>query len=123
MVSAVGGPVETDHSKAGRDIWDEGIKFYDTAVLIVLLEHRHPEFCNAGFTVLHGLMDPLVASTGIQTGAGKPDDYLGIGYAALHSFVLSSFPGEEKLKDERNRKEWNPIFNHAVEVTHRRQRD
>lgn len=39
---------------------------------------------------------------GLQTAARKPDYYPIIKFVELNNFVLSTFPGENELKDERN---------------------
>lgn len=67
-------------------------------------------------------MNPLMAGKGMQTAAGKLDDYTGINFADIHNFVLSIFPEEEELMDEQNRILWNPIFYQAVEAKDRRER-
>lgn len=67
--------VQIEHSRRGRDLQDEGDRVYDTAIPIVFLKRRHRELCNAEFTVLHGMADPLLAGRGILTVAGNRNDY------------------------------------------------
>lgn len=56
----------------------------------------------------------------MQTASGTPDSYARIELVELKNFVLSTFPGKEELKEERNRKLCNPNPNHAVKVKDRR---
>lgn len=74
MMNAVGAVVEAEHSKRGRNIFEESIRFYDTAVTIVFLEGRCTEMCNAGFPIVHVTADPLESGKEMQAEAGKPDD-------------------------------------------------
>lgn len=48
--------------ETGKDILDKEIRFYDTAGRMTFIETRLMEMHNAGFTVLHWMADPLVAS-------------------------------------------------------------
>lgn len=68
----------------------------------MLLELHCREFRNSGFTVLYGMTDRLLDGKGMQTGAGKPDEYPRTIGLELNKFVLSIFSGEKKLKVEQN---------------------
>lgn len=48
------------------------------------------------------MADTWVAGRGMQTVAGKPYDYPGIEVVELNDFELSTFLGEEELRDKRN---------------------
>lgn len=50
--------VKAKHSKPGRDKLDEGIRVGGTDVTIAFLESRRVELGNAGFAILHGMVDP-----------------------------------------------------------------
>lgn len=52
--------------EAGRDIWKEDIRLFDTAIPIVFLEHCCTKSHKAGFTILKGMADPLGAGRGMQ---------------------------------------------------------
>lgn len=58
MKVAVGELVQEEHLKPGMDNREEDIRFYDTAVSIVLLEFRRRKLDNTGFTFLYQLADP-----------------------------------------------------------------
>lgn len=59
----------------------------------------------------------------MQKAAGKPDDCPVMSIVQLNDSVLSTFPGERELKDQRSRKLWNLLINHAMEVNNRWERD
>lgn len=115
-MSAVGGLVGSDHLEPGKYICGKGTRHYDTAVPLLFLEYRQAELLIPGFTILHEMVVALVGGRGRQLAARKPDDYQGMIFVQLNDFVLLTFPREREVKDKRNYKLWNPIFNHVTEV-------
>lgn len=65
MMSAMGVLVESTQLKLVRDIWDEDIRLDATEVPRVFLERRCRELCNSGFTILHGMANPLIEGRGM----------------------------------------------------------
>lgn len=81
------------------------------------------ELFHAGYAVVRGVADALAATLTINRAAGHPYDNSSVKLKDLYSFLPSAAPGEENLKNAKQRPLRNPFFNHAEGSLHQRDRD
>lgn len=67
----------------------------------------------AGYTILHGIADPLIANLYMHRAAGMLNNYAGVKVNELYSTFLQIISSEEALKDESKPTLRKPIINHA----------
>lgn len=70
MMRAVGALLQTEHSKLDRD------------------KRRCTELHHAGFPILYGMADSLLASREMQPAEGRPDDYREMKFVEPYNFLL-----------------------------------
>lgn len=75
---------------------------------------KKPDLKHVGYAVLHSMTYPLMSTSAIREAAHMPMEYTGMKVKNLYEFLISSFPGEEALKAEKNRTLRNPILSYVV---------
>ena len=100
-----------------EDSWDEALKRYRSGYGAAYFTEHRQNVLLKGYTILEGFADfssvpDSVLSTIDPSGVFKKDQEHRNGRVQeLFEFFMSTFPGEERLKNEENRKHWNPIVN------------
>lgn len=69
----------------------------------------------AGYTMFHGTIDPLIPSVVMQSADVKPNDLPCTNICNPYEVVMSTFRGEKTSWVESECMLWNPLLNSAVE--------
>lgn len=76
----------------------------------------------SGYTMLHSMAN-LFISEAKRRVTRNPDYFPGMRAKKFYGFVMSTLPGEAKLKFDPEQKLWNPIFNLTMETVENRDCD
>lgn len=61
----------------GPDIWKKTVELWQIFLPAVLMTGRKAKLVHAGYTILHGMAEPLAATPPMRQAASKPQDYPG----------------------------------------------
>lgn len=86
---------------------------YRLALQMFYVACKKAELSQAGYAVLDAMTDTLLSSSATRNGADMPIENSGMKLGSLYELRVSSLPGWEILKSERNHTLWNPILNYA----------
>lgn len=69
---------------------------------------------HAGYTIMDRVADSPLPPLVLWEAAGMPRDYPGMKVEKWYEFHISTFPGKQFFKAEKNRMLWNSVSKYAV---------
>lgn len=110
-------------AEQASDNWEKVLQ-QDDYLSTSFFKQKRTELKFNGFAVLEGIADPMNYPPGtLDEEVELPAQFPAMSLGALFDRVHNMFPGEDQLRDEEERKDWNPIVNSGDEPTDKNQRD
>lgn len=100
MLNTAAAITDSDVTIEGKKIWSDALDEFMTDVPLVFMLNQKAGTNHAEYTTLHGMDDTLISTASMHKAANKPGYYTGVKIRALYEFMVSSFSGEDVLKEE-----------------------
>ena len=95
----------------------------DDAVAVAFFARKKAEIDFRGYCIMEEMGDPFRVPTRITQAMNIPHSFPIESLEKLYDFMETTFPGEEAIKDEKQREHWNPIINSGDASTDLNQRN
>lgn len=98
-------------SSESTKIWCDDVDQSRTDAPRFFVKILNAELDHAGYITPTGMSDSLIASFSMYEATSQVDDYFKVHIRGLYEVIVSTFVGEEVLKEKVKLSLWSPLFN------------